>query len=141
MQIELNAAEIARLARLVHLANDAQDAALWSKLKAAHVANCERDAFNASDAWDHEYCDPNICNGTPHTDAVGAPVIQPNPIQTCADGLDRAQSAAAYQQIMDALHADALAEHRARTAVANGTARRAPAELEAAVVQPNPIQT
>lgn len=25
-----------------------------------------REAFYASDAWDHEYCDPSECNGQPH---------------------------------------------------------------------------
>lgn len=41
MLIDLTAAEIARLCRLVHLANDAADAALWEKLKAAHTAQVE----------------------------------------------------------------------------------------------------
>jgi hypothetical protein len=72
MQIDLTAAEIARIARLLHLANDAQDAELWGKVKDAHVAL---------------------------TDSMGAPVIQPNPVQTCAEGLSHEESMAAYAAV------------------------------------------
>lgn len=37
MQIDLTADEIARIARLLHLANEAADAPLWEKIKEAHI--------------------------------------------------------------------------------------------------------
>lgn len=67
--LNLTPAEIARIARLLHLANDPADAELWEKIKSAHVQN---------------------------VDPMGAPVIQPNPVQTRAAGLSPEESMIAY---------------------------------------------
>ena len=81
MQIDLSAAEIARIARLLHLANDAQDSQLWDKIKEAHMQCVIEPAVIAR-----------------NVDPMGAPVIQPNPVQHCAEGLTREQSSVAYQR-------------------------------------------
>jgi hypothetical protein len=58
MKIDLTAAEIARLCRLLHLANDASDAELWEKLKDAHAANHTPVAHTAADEYQGD--DPEV---------------------------------------------------------------------------------
>lgn len=112
MPIDLTPAETARLCRLLHLANDPADAALWEKLKVAHMANHEP-AAPATDAPRHcgqpwvaeiELCPRCGLGGDKHPaaplyDPITGHVIELNPVQTSVAGLTDAQVQDAYAAI------------------------------------------